>query len=135
MPQLGGDVAAQVGVDGVGDPHQVLEHPPAGRGGRSSERLRLFRLNVSKNRLSSPSLNGRDVAADVAAGARVLDLDDLGAEVGQVQAAVGAGAVLLEGEDPDVFQGPHGPTLSQAWGRTSASMARTSASAGSALMP
>ncbi len=64
--------------------------------------LFLLRLNVSKKSESSPSWNGRHVAADVAAGRRVLDLDHLGAEVGELERPPRPGAVLLDGEHPDV---------------------------------
>ena len=52
-------------------------------------------------------LEGRHVAADVAAGGRVLDLDHLGAEVGELESAPRAGAELLDGEDADVSQRQH----------------------------
>ena len=52
-------------------------------------------------------LEGRDVAADVAAGGRVLDLDHLGAEVGELERAPGTGAELLDGDDADVSQRQH----------------------------
>jgi hypothetical protein len=42
-----------------------------------------------------------DRTADVAAVLEVLDLDDLGAEIGEVLRAEGTGAVLLDGDDPD----------------------------------
>ena len=44
-------------------------------------------------------LEGRHVAAHVAATARILDLDHVGAEVGEVHAAPRAGAVLLDRDD------------------------------------
>ncbi len=47
-------------------------------------------------------LERRDVAPDVAAGGRVLDLDHLGAEVGELERAPRPRAELLDGEDPDV---------------------------------
>ena len=47
---------------------------------------------------------GRDVAADVAGRLGILDLDDLGAEVGEVHTAERPGAVLLDGDDPHVGQ-------------------------------
>ena len=49
--------------------------------------LFLLRLNVSKKSESSPSCERRHVAADVAARGRVLDLDHLGAEVGELERA------------------------------------------------
>ena len=48
---------------------------------------------------------GRHGAPGVAA-ARTLDLDDLGAGIGQQQSAIGAGHVLLQTGNPDARQGP-----------------------------
>ena len=49
-------------------------------------------------------LERRHVAADVAAGRRVLDLDHRRAQVGQLQGAPRAGAELLDREDREVGQ-------------------------------
>ena len=49
-------------------------------------------------------LVGRHVAAHVAATARILDLDHVGPEVGEMHAAPRAGAVLLDRDDPDVLE-------------------------------
>ena len=49
-------------------------------------------------------LERRHVAADVASGARILDLDHLGAEVGELQRRPRAGAELLDRDDPDVVE-------------------------------
>ena len=71
--------------------------------------LFLLRLKVWKKWLSSLAEEVRaDVAADVAAVAVVLDLDDLGAEVGEVRGAERAGAVLLDGEHAQARQGKAG---------------------------
>ena len=56
-------------------------------------------------------LEGWYVAADVAAGSRVLDLDDLCAEVGELKSAPGTGAELLDGKDADVSQRQHARPL------------------------
>ena len=48
----------------------------------------------------------RDVARDVAADGRVLDLDHLGAEVGELHRPERAGAVLLDRDDADVGERP-----------------------------
>ena len=71
--------------------------------------LRLLRLKVSKKSESSPSGERRHVAADVAARGRVLDLDHVGAEVGELERAPRPGAELLDREDADVSQRLHGP--------------------------
>ena len=49
-------------------------------------------------------LERRHVAADVAAAARILDLDHVGAEVGEMHAAPRARAVLLDRDDRDVLE-------------------------------
>jgi hypothetical protein len=49
-------------------------------------------------------LERRHVAPDVAAGLRILDLDDLRAQVGQLQASPRTGAVLLDRDDADIGQ-------------------------------
>ena len=64
--------------------------------------LFLPRLKVSKKSESSPSWNGGTYRPTSPAEPRVLDLQDFGAEVGQLQRAHGPGAVLLDGDDPDV---------------------------------
>src|SRR5581483_1394484 len=51
-------------------------------------------------------------AADVAALGRVLDLDHLGAEVGEQHAAERAGTVLLDRDDAQSRQGKHGEAMS-----------------------
>ena len=47
---------------------------------------------------------GQHVAAHLAAGPVVLDLDDLGAEIGEVHGAEGSRAVLLDGDDGEPFE-------------------------------
>ena len=59
-----------------------------------------------------PRLLRRHVAADVAAGAGVLDLDHVGAEIGELHRRPRPGAELLDGEDADVGErrdGSHCP--------------------------
>src|SRR5262249_36828954 len=48
-----------------------------------------------------------DMARGVALGLRVLDLDDLGTEIGKEEGAIGSRAELLDGHDPDAFQRLH----------------------------
>ena len=101
--QLVGLVAAEVrehGVDRRARDPRTRRATPASR--RSSETLRLFRLNVSKKSELSSSWIRRHVAADVAADRGILDLDHLGAEIGELHRPPRAGAVLLDGEDANV---------------------------------
>ena len=46
------------------------------------------------------------MAAHLAASRVVLDLDDVGAEVGEVHGAEGGGAVLFDGDDGEPFERP-----------------------------
>src|SRR5205823_3196926 len=86
------------------DAHEVVE---------DRRRLRVTeverdRLLVAVERLEEERvlavLERRHVAADVAARARILDLDHLRAEVGELQRPPRAGAELLDGEDPNVVE-------------------------------
>ena len=70
--------------------------------------LFLLRLKAWKKWLScSPRKCGPHVPADVAALGRVLDLDDLGAEVGQEHGAERPGAVLLDRQDAHARERQH----------------------------
>src|SRR6185295_12893858 len=60
------------------------------------ERLEVRRIGVTRERW--------DVAGDVAAHARVFDLDDLGAEVGEDLGAEGPGAELRDGKDSNAVE-------------------------------
>jgi len=107
QPQAGGLVAAQVRVDGVGGPNEVFEHRPR-FGMPEVERDALL---VPVERLEEQRvlalLERRDVPPDIAAGARVLDLDHLGAEIGELQRSPGACTELLDRENADVGERLH----------------------------
>ena len=120
-----GHITAQVGVHSVAGADEVFEHRSPARG-RKIERERSFvAIEALEEQRVLALVVRRDVAADVAAHTGVLDLDDIRAEVGQMQAAERAGTVLLEGDDADVFQWPH----------ASESFACSSMSAGSSSGP
>ena len=59
-----------------------------------------------------------DVARHVAVLARVLDLDDLGAQIGELHGAVGAGAVLLYRDDAQAGKRQHPCVLQTGWRST-----------------
>ena len=107
-------VAAEVRVDDVGGAHEILEHG-ARLGMAQIERDALL---VSVERLEEERvlafLERRHVTADVTARSRVLDLDHLGAEVGELERAPRPRAELLDGEDADVSQRQHLQPLSAA---------------------
>jgi hypothetical protein len=109
--QLGRAVAAQVGVDGVGRAHQVLEHLAPARMAQVERDGALAGAEGLEEQRVLALLVRRHVASDVAARAGVLDLDDVGAQAGQVQGAPRARAVLLHGDDADVVERrPHAAT-------------------------
>jgi hypothetical protein len=104
---LGRHVAAQVAVDRVADRDQVLEDRAPGRGRQVQREAGLVAVEGLEEERVLPLGVRRDVAADVAADPRVLDLDHLGTEIGEVDTAERAGAVLLDGDDADVLQRLH----------------------------
>ena len=95
-----GLVAAQVVEGGVRRAHQCVQH--AGR-------LRVLQVQRQALLVAVEGLEemavavGKEMrsdrAAHIAALGRILDLDHLGAEVGQHHAAERAGTVLLDGDD------------------------------------
>ena len=98
--QLAGDVTSKVGIHRIGVTHEGLEHGSSRRVGEiegdgslvSVERLEEQRVVVASVR--------RYRTADIAVLGRVLDLDDVGAEVSEVQGTKRAGTVLLDGQNP-----------------------------------
>ena len=105
--ELRRDVAAQVGVDGVGAADQVVEHLAPGVGPDVEQHRRLVLVERLEEQRVAVLRVRRDVAPDVAARRRVLDLDDLGPELGEVHRPERPGAVLLERDDPDVLERLH----------------------------
>jgi len=102
--QLRGTIAAEVGEDRVGVGDEALERrAPLGRAQLQRDRLLVVAERLEEERVLT-LLERRHVPTDVALAGRVLDLDDASAEVGQVHGAPRAGAVLLDGEDGDVFE-------------------------------
>ncbi len=105
-------VAPQVGEDRVAGPHQALEDSPAGRVLEiEGDRLLAAVEGLEEQRVGVLGVR-RHVAADVPARVRILDLDDLRAEIGEVLRAERTGAVLLDRDDPDTLEGQrHGVGL------------------------
>ena len=102
--QLLGPVAAQVAEDGVGAAHDVLEDRPGLRVREVERDAALVVAERLEEERVLALLERRNVAADVAPAARILDLDHVGAQVGQVHAAPRARAVLLDRDDRDVLE-------------------------------
>ena len=123
-PEPGGQIAPHVVEDGVGDLHEIVENGAARRVLEiEGERLlaAIERLEVERVLLVQV---GRHVAGAVAAHRGILDLDHLGAQVGEDLRAEGAGSELGDGEDADaVERGPgHVSTvagLRRGWGDSS----------------
>jgi hypothetical protein len=99
---LGGHVAAQVGVDDVAHLDEVLEHRAAGRRREIEGQRPLVAVEGLEEEGVLALAVRRHVATDVSADARILDLDHFRSEIGQVHAAERAGAVLLDRDDADV---------------------------------
>ena len=107
-PELFRLVAAQIVDDGVGGSRQ----PAKGR-------LPRFRLQVERDAflVGAPALEilaviiaqqvGANAPARIAAGSGVLDLDDVGAKIGQEHGSVRRGAELLQRQHPQALQRLH----------------------------
>ena len=107
--QLLGTVAAQVAVDGIRGAHEILEDGARARVREVERDAALVVAEGLEEERVLALLEGRHVAADVAARARVLDLDHVGAEIGELHAAPRTRAVLLDRDDRDVLErrAPH----------------------------
>ena len=107
-PELLRLVAAQIVHHGVGAFHELLEAGAALRG-LDVERDALL-VHVPGLEILAVAVRQHvraDVARGIAAGFGVLDLDHLGAEVGEQHRGIGTGAELLEGEDANAFERLH----------------------------
>ena len=105
--KLGRKVASEVVEYSVGTGHQAMEYL-----------LSIVRLQIERDAalvtvegLMEHAVTWRkrvvgmaDMPPDIATLAGVLDLDDLGTQVGQLQCAKGSGTILLDGYDPYAFQ-------------------------------
>lgn len=101
------DVAAQVRVDRVAGADEIFEDLASAGGSEVQRQAALVAVEGLEEQRVLTLVVGRNVAPDVAAGGRLLDLEHVGTEVGEVDAAEGAGTVLLDGDDPDVLERPH----------------------------
>jgi hypothetical protein len=105
--KLCGYVAAQIGIHDVADAHEVLEHGAAARGGQIEVDAAFVPIEGFEEETVLPFLHRWDVSPDVSTGRRVLDLDDVGAEIRELHAAERPSRVLLDGNDANVREGPH----------------------------
>src|SRR5262249_10883421 len=97
-------VAAEVGVDGVGDADEVVEDRPRIRVPEVERDGLLIAVERLEEERVLALLERGHVAAHVAARRRVLDLDPLRAEVGGLRRAPRAGPELFDGQDPNVVE-------------------------------
>ena len=98
-------VAAQIVRNRVGGLHQRFERrAPVRRLQVEGDGLLALRERLEELRIALAQQVGPDRAGDVAAARRVLDLDHLGAEIGQKLRAIGPGAVLLDRQDAQALQ-------------------------------
>ena len=107
--ERGGLVAAQVVEQPVRAAREVAQHrAPAVAAQVERDRALVAVEGLEELAVARAEEVRADVAPDVAALAQVLDLDHLGAEIGEVDAARRAGAVLLDREDAQAVEGkPH----------------------------
>src|SRR5262249_21663616 len=104
-----GLVAAQVVERGVGRAYQRVQHALRARMLQVQRQALLVAVEgLEEMAVTVGEEVWADRAGDVAALPRVLDLDALGAEVGQHHAAERAGAVLLDGDDAQTCERKHG---------------------------
>ena len=79
----------QVAEHRVGPAHEVFEHRSPGVGAQVEADAALAPIERFEEQAVFALGEGRHVAPDVAAGARILDLDDIGAQIGELQTAEG----------------------------------------------
>ena len=94
-------IAAQIRKDHVGPRHEVGEDRPAGVATKIEGDAQLPSVEGLEEQAVLALLEGRHVASHVTSTRRILDLDHLGAEIRELQRGPGAGAVLLDGYDPN----------------------------------
>ncbi len=104
--ELRRQVTAQVVQDGIGLRHQPAEDLAAFLGLQVQRQRALVAVERVEELARAVLQEMRaDAAGHVAAVGGVLDLDHLGAQIGQQHGAERPGAVLLDGEDGDAGEG------------------------------
>ncbi len=104
-PELLRNVAAQIRSERIGARHQIVQHLLALGFAEIQRHAFLVAIEaVIENAVVLGEEERTDVARDVAAVVGILDLDDLGALVGEKHGAEGAGAVLLDGEHANALE-------------------------------
>ena len=98
-------VAAQVREDDVDGGDEVVEDLAPALVAQVERDAALVAVERLEEERVLALLVRRDVAPDVAAGRRVLDLDDVRAEVGELERRPRPRPELLDGEDPDAGEG------------------------------
>ncbi len=106
-PQASRYIAPQVGINRIRDTYEIFEHLAPGAAGHIEAQAAFIAIKRFEKQAVLVLLERRHITADVAAGARVFNFNDIGAHIGQVEGAEGACPVLLDGDDADVFQRTH----------------------------
>src|SRR5215475_7390351 len=109
--QLFGDVAAQVGVDRIRNPDQVVQDIAPSRRREVQREALLVAVEGFIEEAVLALLVRHHIAAHVTARARVLDLDDLGAQVSQLQTPERTRAVLFDCHHAHVLEWQHQHSL------------------------
>ena len=103
-PERARQIAAQVVDEGVRAARQALQDLAAARFLQVQRQAALVAAEGLVEEAVAVFGVGQDMAAHLAAGLVVLDLDDVGAEVGEVHGAEGGRAVLFDGDDGEPFE-------------------------------
>ena len=99
-------VAAEVRHERVRDADEVLEDAARLRAPEVERERALVAVEALEEERVGALAVGRDVARDVPSYGRVLDLDHVGAEIGELHRPVRAGAELLDRDDAHVGERP-----------------------------
>ena len=105
-PERARQIAAQIVDESVRAPSQALQDLAAARFLQVQRQAALVAAEGLVEEAVAVFGVGQDMAAHLAAGLVVLDLDDVGAEVGEVHGAEGGGAILFDGDDGEPFERP-----------------------------
>ena len=108
QPQSRRQAAAQIVDDGIGLPDKRLQVAFAFVGLDVEGQAALAEVpGLEIFAVAGPEHMRPDAPGRIPAGFGVLDLEDLGAELGEQHGAVGRRAILLDGDDAQIGQGFH----------------------------
>jgi len=99
-----GLVAAKVAEHRIGRADEPFEDLPSGLVLEVQHDASLVAVDGLEIEAVGALLQRRDVAADITAGAGILDLDDLGTQIGEEQRPERSGTELLDSDDPEAVE-------------------------------